>query len=106
MHRRIASALFALAGVLGAVEPRAAAFIAPYCLACHGPAVHTAAPPSARLQLPPADTDSLILVQAILDKLTSGAMPPPTARQPPAAERLRMIGALTRMAAESRAALT
>src|SRR5438552_12001574 len=105
MGLRIGAAILALAGALMAAESKDASFLSSYCVGCHGPVVHMADRRFDHLKLPPADADSLILVQEILDKLNLGAMPPPSAKQPPAAEKRRIIESLTHMAAESRAAL-
>ncbi|MEO7653732.1 MAG: DUF1592 domain-containing protein, partial [Bryobacteraceae bacterium] len=56
-----------------------------------------------QLRLPPSDADTLILLQDILDKMNTGAMPPRAAKQPSTAEKRRFIESLTRMVADSHA---
>src|SRR6266542_1805449 len=95
----------ALAGALLAADSKDPAFLSTYCIGCHGPTAQMADRRFDRLKLPPADVDTLILVQEIIDKITLGAMPPRAAKQPPAAEKQRFIDSLTRIAAESRDSL-
>ena len=76
--------VFALALAVSAAD--STAFLATYCNACHGPTAQMADRRFDQLRLPPADADTLILLQDILDKMNTGTMPPRAAKQPPAAE--------------------
>ena len=76
-----------LGGALMAGDAKAPAFLSTYCISCHGPTAQMADRRFDQLHLPPADADTVILLQDILDKMNTGAMPPRAAKQPPAAER-------------------
>ncbi|MDQ6700772.1 MAG: DUF1592 domain-containing protein, partial [Acidobacteriota bacterium] len=89
-----------------AADANPPAFLSTYCAGCHGPTVQMADRRFDRLRLPPPDEDTSVLLQDILDKMNTGAMPPRTAKQPPSAEKQRFIESLTRMVAESHAAST
>lgn len=79
------------------------AFLATYCLGCHGSAVQMADRRFDMLRLPVTDDNSLILTQDIIDQLNLGQMPPAKARQPGLTERTAVINALTAMVADGHA---
>lgn len=92
-----------ISGALFAADSKTPAFLASYCTGCHGGAVQMADRRFDRLKLPPPDFDSVLLLQDILDRLNLGTMPPRTAKQPPAAEKMRFIESVTRVVAEANA---
>src|SRR6478609_7464675 len=99
---RLAWAL-ALAGALLAdskkpADAKTPDFLSAYCVSCHGPSAQMANRRFDQLHLPPADAETSVLVQKIVDKLNVGAMPPAGAKQPPAAEKQRFVESLTHAA--------
>src|SRR5438045_5474560 len=94
----------ALAGSLMAGDAKESAFLSTYCITCHGPKSQMADRRFDQIRLPPADADTVIALQDILDKMNAGAMPPRAAKQPPTAERQQFVDSLTSMIAESEAA--
>src|SRR5256885_2246967 len=90
----LAFAIIALASAMFASDP--GSFLSSYCIGCHGPAVQMAERRFDRLKLPPADADTVILLQEIIDKMNLGSMPPRTAKQPPGPEKQRFVDSLTK----------
>ncbi|MBL8179086.1 MAG: DUF1592 domain-containing protein [Bryobacterales bacterium] len=82
------------------------AFVSQYCESCHGARAQMAQRRFDRLQLPPADPDTLILLQDMVDQLNLSHMPPPKAKQPTATEKQSAIAALTKWVAGGHAKLS
>lgn len=83
-------------GILPAAAGDAHAFLEKYCLECHGEQKQKGDRRYDKLTLPPQNIEAVIELQDIVDQLNLGEMPPKKATQPTTAERLAMVGQLTR----------
>ena len=93
------------APTLATADERVAAFLANYCVDCHGAATQKGERRFDQLDLAAEQEDSLFDIQDIIDQLTLGEMPPEESAQPPVPERQALIDALTKALAVTRAKL-
>jgi hypothetical protein len=81
-----------------------APFLATYCGDCHGAKVQMADRRFDQLRLPVRDADTLLLLQAAVDRLNLGTMPPRGVKQPQPDEKRAAIETITKLVSEGRAA--
>lgn len=111
--RRLASACFAAlaSGSVAQAAPDLASptirtFLGTYCAECHGPEKQKADRRFDQLAFPIDRADALIEVQAIIDNLNLGEMPPDDAdKQPTPAEVTAVVAHLTKLAADAQVRL-